>query len=391
MVRLPVFLLLLVAAAALPAWAQIQPRSLQTIDDPKGEFSLSLRFSGNVEVSFRDVGTLGSSKNIGDVYSEWNRSYDDGAVAIDQRKSSDGADLPDDGRTNTWRVAFDSQLIDEDGDGLNDGIAFHRYETRGDGATVAADSTQVPGIDFDYSYAFGKFGGRLRNKSPRATWGGTVGGTITSINAKSNDSIVVTLLTTEDRYSLDGAVLDDAPYTAPSSSTSTGTDSDGNTVTNTVDTTILLANRPYRRVTPEERPFEQAEVEGFWQVRGGALTARAGLWARFRPHEKLGVRVSAGLTASFLGLTMRYDEWLDKEELVTPLRHQSETSPDKWLYYGAYGSADAELWLTGSTALFIGATYEKLDEDISIPLDGRTADIRLGSGTGFRLGFTKLF
>lgn len=391
MVRLPVVLLLLIAAAALPAWAQIQPRSLQTIDDPKGEFSLSLRFSGNVDVSFRDVGTLATTRNIGDLYSEVNRSYDDGGVAVDQRRSSDGSDLPDDGRTNTWRMAYDSQLIDEDGDGLADGVAFHRYETRSDGAHVEADSTQVPGIDFDYAYAFGKFGGRLRNKSPRATWGGSVGLSISSINAKSNDTIMATLLTVEDRYSLDGATPPDAPYTAPSSTTVTSVDANGNTITNTVDTTVLLANRPYRRYYPEDFPFTQAPVEGFWQVRGGALTARAGLWARFRPTERLGLRLGAGLSATFLGLTMRYDEWLDEEELVTQLRYRNETSPDKWLYYGAYGSADAELWLTGSTALFIGATYEKLDEDISMRLDGRTADIRLGSGTGFRLGFTKLF
>lgn len=380
MVRLPVFLLLLVAAAALPAWAQIQPRSLQTIDDPKGEFSLSLRFSGNVEVSFREVGTLATTRSIGDVYSELNRSYDDGGVAIDQRKASDGTDLPDDGRTNTWRMGYDSQIVDYDGDGSMDSIAFHRFETQSDGAFIEADSTQVPGIDFDYSYAFGKFGGRLRNKSPRATWGGTLGLSLTSVNAKINGTVLATLHTVEDLYSLDGATPPDAPYTAPSTNTSTST---------SLDSTVLLANRPYLRRFIDEP--EGAPVEGFWQVRGGAISARAGVWARFRPTERLALRFGAGLEATFLGLTMRYDEWLDKEGLVQQLRYQNETSPEKWLYYGAFGTADAELWLTGSTALFFGATYQKLDEDITLPLDGRTAEIRLGSGPGFRLGFTKLF
>jgi hypothetical protein len=380
MVRLPVFLLLLAAAAALPAWAQIQPRSLQTIDDPKGEFSLSLRFSGNVEVSFRDVGTLATTHSIGDVYSEVNRSYDDGGVAIDQRKASDGTSLPDDGRTNTWRMGFKEQITDFDGDGSMDSIAFHRYETQSDGAFIEADSTQVPGLDFDYSYSFGKFGGRLRNKSPRATWGGTAGLSLTSVNAKVNGSVLATLLTVEDYYSLDGATPPEAPYTAPS------TDPTGS---GALDTTVLLANRPYLRRFLEEP--EGAPIEGFWQVRGGAITARAGVWARFRPMEKLALRLGVGLEASFLGLTMRYDEWLDKEGMSKQLRYQDETSPEKWLYYGAYGTADLEFWMTGSTALFLGATYEKLDEDISIPLDGRTAEIRLGSGTGFRIGITKLF
>ncbi len=379
MVRLPVFLLLLVAAAALPAWAQIQPRSLQTIDDPRGEFSLSLHFSGSVNVSFRDVGTLATTRSIGDVESEANRSYDDGYVAIDARRASDGSDLPDDGRTNTWRYGYESQAVDQDGDGAVDGIAFHRYETRSDGAFVDADSVQVPGIDFDYAYAFGKFGGRLRNKSPRGTWGGTAGIGLTSVNAKSDGSILTTLLTVEDRYTLDGAALPPPPYTAPSSTT-------GN---DTVDTTTLLGNRPYLRSFYEEPGAGQ--VDGFWQVRGGAATARAGLWARFRPHERIGLRLGAGLTATFLGLEMRYDEWLVDDEISSQLRYSNQTSPEKWTYFGAYGSVDAEWWLTGSTALFAGATYQKIDEDLSIQLDGRTADINLGSGTGFRIGITKLF
>jgi len=379
MVRLPVFLLLLVAAAALPAWAQIQPRSLQTIDDPRGEFSLSLRLSGSVKVSFRDVGTLATVRSIGDVESEANRSYDNGYVAIDARRASNGADLPDDGRTNTWRFNYESQAVDQDGDGAVDGIAFHRYETRSDGAFVEADSATVPGIDFDYGYAFGRFGGRLRNKSPRGTWGGTVGFGLTSINAKTNDSILTTLLTVEDRFSLDGAALPPPPY--PYTAPSTGTGS--------VDTTTLLANRPYLRSFYEDP--EGGQVDGFWQVRGGAATARAGLWARFRPHERLGLRISAGLTATFVGLEMRYDEWLVDQEISSPLRYSNKTSPDKWSYFGAYGAVDAEWWLTGSTAFFVGATYEKLDEDLSIQLDGRTANINVGSGTGFRIGITKLF
>jgi len=390
MVRLPVLLLLLVAAAALPAWAQIQPRSLQTIDDPKGEFSMSLHFSGNVEVTFRDIGTLGSSRSIGDQWSELNRSYDDGYVLVDTRTTSGGQDLPDDGRTNNWRVGYPQQVIDYDGDGLGDSIAFHRYETRSDGTSIEADSTQVPGLDLDYAYAFGKFGGRLRNKSPRATWGGSVGLTISSINAKTDDTIFTTLVTDVDYYSLDGATPPvEFPYSAPSTKSVTSIDSSGNTVTNTIDTSILLANRPFFRdqlVEPGE-----AEVSGFWQVRGGSVTGRAGLWARFRPTERLALRMGVGLTATFVGLTAKYDEWLDRDDLIGQLRHTSETAPEKWAYYGAYGNLDAELWLTGSTALFIGASYDKVDEDISIPLDGRTADIRIGTGTGFRIGVTKLF
>lgn len=393
MVRLPVFLLL-AAAAALPAWAQIQPRSLQTIDDPKGEFSLGVRFNTNVDVTFRNVGSLGSYRSIGDQFSEMNRSYDDGVVAVDQRRAGNGADLADDGRTNTWRMGYDSQVVDEDGDGMGDAIAFHRYQTDGMGTAVNFDSTVVPGLDFDYSYAFGRFGGRLHNKSPRVTWGGQLGVGLTSINAKLDGPITVNLVVDEDRYSLDGAAPPEAPYTAPSTRSITTVDSSGNPITNTVDTTTLLANRPYSRRTynrDADGDLLTETVEGFWQVRGGSLTMRTGLWMRYRPFERVGIRASAGLTASFVGLTMRYDEYLDKEELISELRHKSEASPDKWTYFGAYGTLDAEWWLTSSTSIFLGATYEQTSEDIEIPLDGRTADIRLGSGTGFRLGFTKLF
>lgn len=388
MVRLPVFLLL-VTAAALPAWAQIQPRSLQTLDDPKGEFSLSLRLNTNVQVRFRDVGGLASPQSIGDQWSEINRFYDDGSVAKDQRTASDGTDLADDGRTNTWRMGFASQVVDEDNDGLGDAIAFHRYSSESRGAYVDAESSTIPGIDLDYSYTLGKFGGRLHNNSPRLTWGGQLGLTIASINAKDDAKIFTTLFTDEDRYSLDGATAPTGAYTAPSTTTVTSTDSNGNPVTNTSDTTILLANRPYFRTRTEEA--DAAPIQGFWQVRGGALTARTGVWLRYRPWEHVGIRAGAGVSGTFLGVTMRYDERMDFEEVLFHLRYRNQTAPEKYTYFGAYGTIDAEWWLTNTTGFFLGATYEQVSKDIKIPLDGRTADIRLGSGTGIRFGITKLF
>lgn len=395
MVRLPVFLLLF-AAVALPAWAQIQPRSLQTIDDPKGEFTLGFRMNTHVDVTFRGVGALASPQEIGDQWSEMTRFYDDGSVVKDQRTSSSGGDLPDDGRTNTWRMGFLEQVIDEDKDGTGDAIAFHRFSTENiDGTTVSADSATIPGIDLDYSYTFGQLAGRLRNKSPRITWGGQVGMTLSTINAKNDSTIHTNLFIDEDRYSLDGATPPTDAYTAPSSETVSGTDQNGNSVSNTTDTTILLANRPYlrKRYNRDEQTGEllDAPIAGFWQVRGGALTARAGMWMRYRPFERFAIRAGAGLTGSFLGLTMRYDERLDFDDVLFNLRYQNKTSPEKFTYFGAYGTLDVEWWMTSTTALFVGANYEKLSEDIEIPLDGRTADIRLGSGTGFRFGFTKLF
>lgn len=389
MVRLPALLLLLVAAAALPAWAQIQPRSLQAIEDPKGEFSISLRFAGKVDVSFRDIGTLATTRNVGDIESAVSRSYDDGYVLRDSRTTSTGVPFPDDGRTNSWRMAFEEQIVDEDGDGSPDAIAFHRYETRSDGAFINSESTDVPGIDVDYAYSFGNFGGRLRNQAPRVTWGGMVGLSLTQVNAKKRDSVLTTLITVEDRYTLDGAAPPEPPYTAPFFENVTTIDSNGNTITNSIDKTILLGNRPYVRHFHEE-PGE-ANIEGFWQVRGGAFTGRAGLWARYRPHERLGLRASAGVTGSFLGLRMRYDEWLDDDRLVEGLRYRNQIQPEKWTYFGAYANLDAELWLTSTTSLFAGVSYEKLDKKFSIGLDGRTADIRFGSGTGLRFGITKLF
>lgn len=382
MVRLPALLLLLVAAAALPVQAQIQPRSLQAVDDPEGEFSISVRRGGKVKVSFQGLGTLATRNDIGDSgESTVNRLYDDGYVLFDGRTTSTGERLPDDGKTNSWRYAFDEQVIDEDGDGVGDGIAFHRYETRSNGTPLDVESSPALGVDLDYSYAFGQFGGRLRNKSPRATWGGMVGLSVTSFNAKTNDTIQATLFSVTDRYSLDGATPPGAPYQAPSTSTVPGIDS-------AVDTTTLLANRPYLREYVDDGV---ADVTGFWQVRGASFTARAGLWARYRPLERVGIRASAGMSVSHVGLRMRYDEWLDREDIISQLRYRNELQPDKWTYFGAYGSLDLEFWLTPSTSLFAGATYEKLDKDKEITLDGRTADVEFSSGTGFRIGITKLF
>jgi hypothetical protein len=88
---------------------------------------------------------------------------------------------------------------------------------------------------------------------------------------------------------------------------------------------------------------------------------------------------------------MRYDERLAWEGLRTEIRDTAISEEDTYGILGYFGSLDLELWLTRRTGFFASVTYEDVSEDLAIIVGGRTADIGLASGTGFRFGITTLF
>jgi hypothetical protein len=388
MLRSALIVPLLLAACAASAFAQsytIQPMTLQPNRKPGGTFSLSLRMIGSAKVTFGEVGTIDSGLDIGEATGLMTRVYSDGAVALDGRYTTDGTKVPDDGRTNSWGYGNASQVTND-----GSGIAFHLYGTRSDGASVEAESGSNPGWDMEYAPCFGVFGGKLPDGSPAITWGGMAGVALSSVNANSRQTINTTLLTTTDYYSLDGAPAPAAPYSAPSTST-VSISTSGGTVNYTVDTTTLLENQPYRRI-PEAATPGAAEIDGYWQVRGSYFTMRLGPWLRWKFSPRFSAKVSAGVTYSYLGLEMRYDEILVKDDIPeNSMRDALVMEPEKYSLYGAYAALDAELWFTSTTCVFGGVAHEQLSSDINMSLGGRTAAIALSSSTGFRIGITKLF
>ncbi len=356
----------------------------EVIGESSGGFSFSVRLLGNAKVTFRDLGTIESTLDSGERFGELTRAYHDGIVQIDQRTTSDGVDLPDDGYTSYWTMLNDSQVLPD-----QSGIAFHNYSTISDGATVDAESGRKPGFDMELSRRFGGYGKRMSDNRRPGSWGGFLGLGLTDINAKTSGTINATLRSITDVYSLDGATPPTAPYTAPSTETVTIIGPDGTESSVVINTSILLANQPFSRTETNE--VGAAAIEGFWQAKGTYFSARAGAWSRFHLSRQLSIRASVGVSFYVLGIDMRYDERIDSEAYAAEIRAQEQGQTTNYDAIGLFGSLDIELWLTRRTGLFASFTYEGLSDDLALTLGGRTADIKLASGAGFRIGLTTLF
>jgi hypothetical protein len=385
---------LFAVALALPAMlvplaAQIytiQPQPMQAQNKPHGSFSLSYRSGSSVNVRFEDVGAIPSRQNFGDTFSEVPRSYDDGFVTLDTRGDFNANAVTDDGRTNRWAYAYSSQVTPE-----ND-LAFHAYSTASNGTDIDIDSGSLTGVEMQYDYVIGVFGPKVSDKAWSFTWGAAIGAVFSPVNAKVRDTVKANLLTTTDVYSLEGAAVPGSPYTAPSTIDVAGVTSGGASVTYTVDNTTLLNNRPYRRTSDVVTP-DAADVDGFWQVKGGYYTLRVGPTLRWQFGRHMSVRATIAGSVTFLGLTMEYDELVDDLQATQPLRAGGFTEADSDLIYGYYGALDAEYWLTDRTGFFAGVTLEETGDDVVLTAGsaGRRAVVEMPSGTGFRVGMTVRF
>lgn len=387
MPRLLLLVPLLLAAFTVTATAQPSryPSATSLGGQPKSGFTAAIRMIGGASVTFRNVGTISSPNNIGDEVSEVSRNYDDGNVIRDARTTDDGLDIPDDGKTNTWNYNYSNQVTAD-----GSAIAFHNYSTLNNGSTVAADSPKTIGVDLEASLRFGGAGKSTKFRFTTISWGGMAGFAFNSINANSRSKVTANLRTVTDIYSLDGATAPTAPYTAPSTNPVTSTNPDGSTTTNNLDTTTFLANRPsYARTTTTT--VNGAELDGYWQVKGAFATVRVGPWVRWQPASRFSFRASAGVTFTVLGVQMRYDELYKRDDMVSALQETNESKSIPFSTTGVFGSLDAEFWMTDRTGIFAGAVYEKVSKNAQLSAGGRTADIKISNGTGFRFGITTRF
>lgn len=361
---------------------------IQIFQPPVNYFSASFNYTGRLSATFRNLGTIASANDIGDTKSEYSRVYNDGYVSKDSRTTDSYEDLPDDGRTNTWQFLYASQITAD-----QRAIAFHNYSSVSDGASVEAGAVSGVGVDLEYSRRLQTFGKLKFGMEPPVAWGFLVGIVTSGANAKASADITATLHTVTDTYSLLGSTPPAPGYTAPSSTTETLTDSAGGTGTLTIDTTTLLANLPDSRT--ETDVVGAAHIKGFWQVRGAYYTFRTGPWIRWQLKNRFALRASLGPTVTWLGVHMRYNEQLQATESgieSSGLISASETTEDKdYAIPGAFGAVDAEFWVTRRTALFVSGTYETYSKEITITTGDRSADVRLSSGAGFRIGVTTRF
>ncbi|RME73327.1 MAG: hypothetical protein D6781_00660 [Verrucomicrobia bacterium] len=360
------------------------------VSEPGGSFSFGVRFSGSTSVKFSGLGTLTSTLDSGDLTSVMLRNYHDGTVRLDQRAGAGSQAQIDDGFTDTWGFVFPEQAS-ADGQSIN----FHTYSTLGEDTVIESDSSGLPGVDLELGWRIAGYGKRLPDTRRSGSWGVTLGFGVTDINAKTRENITATLQTLTDSYSVDGAFIPiienvSPPYSSPSSKTVTIVNDDGTTSTISLDTSILLSNRPVTRTITSEPGA--ADIEGYWQIKGAAGTMRAGVWTRFYATRRLSLRASAGVSYSVLGYKMKYDERLFMQDrMIDELRETDESTSESHGVFGYYGSVDLEFWFTSKTGLFVSAVHEGSSSDLEIELGGRRAEIDVSGGTGFRFGITTMF
>jgi hypothetical protein len=420
--RCPAFLVfsLSVAALAPRGLAQEEERGRPPVEipdfsnldeilfEPKFTVSLSLRYVGRVQASFGGLGTIASSSEPGDLISDVTRTYDNGTVGTDTRLDGDGNRIAPDGRTNSWSFRHASQITADESS-----VVFNTYSTVSEGATAAARSNPGVGADVEFAREFGKFGrlGGVNGDRRVFTWGLLWGFGLNDVNAKARDTIRARLNTLTDTYSLLGAAPPtltavDADgdgtsdrdgngnvitngYSAPSSTSETVTNADGSSTTYSIDTTVLLANLPDSRTETSEAGA--AQIDGIWQIKGAALSLRAGPWMRWQPGERLAVRLSAGGALSLLGMSMRYDERLKLDDPNIVVQENDSSDTQTHAVPGIFGGVDLEWWLTERTGFFGAGYYESYSKNAELSSGGRTGEIKFSGGLGVRAGMTFRF
>lgn len=378
------------------------------IYEPKSTFTIGIRHISGAKTSFAAKGgKIASPFNPGeDATSVIARTYQDGNVQLDSRGTgavdTNGnpiinpdtgfqTPVPNDGRTNSWNYTDLSQLSRP---GL---IAFHDYSATILPTATAAqkDSDSSMGVDLVVHRDMGKLFGRF-------PWTLTGGMSISDISANTQSAMRAEIDTVTDYYryyTQSGGRLPDPPYSAPSSTTETSLGPDGNpllntdgsAVTRTIDTTVLLDNKPIYR-DPNGKTINDTMVTNRWKLKGAYYTFRAGptLWIPITTRLK--ASVSAGVAVAFAGSSYTVTEVLTPE-VGTELA-ETETSDDYKLLPGYYADATLQFDLTERAGFYAGAIYQSTG-DYTQTIENATSSystkIDLSKQSGVRAGMTFRF
>lgn len=373
--------------------------------ESKSTLIVGTRFLSGAKTQFFGKGALVSPEATFDATTaNLLRTYHDGQVSPDARTAaridSSGNPVTDsvtgvqvfdpiapDGKTNTWNYTNTNQV-------LNDGLlAMHLYSAAITDPTIhRKDANGSAGLDVAVSRDMGKLFGT------RATWSIVAGVSMNDISAKTSANVQAAITTITDIYSLDGQVLPEPPYTSPSSSSSTVLDSsgaavlnaDGTTQTTTVDTSILLNNKPLDRST--QTAVDTASVNARWDLKGAYFSMRVGpaVWvpitSRFRANMSAGpVVVYAGSTYSVV-------------QTFTP-----QTGPDitdtsfdtvNHVMPGYFADASLQFDLTEHTGFFAGAVFQSAGsytQTLNNAAAQYSTKVDLTNQNGLRAGMTIRF
>ena len=338
------------------------------IYEPRSTVTFGFRYFGGAKTSFSGQGRIPSPEDPGAATgANLSRIYHDGSVQPDARVvarlDSSGNPVIDpqtnsgvfdsvapDGKTNTWNYTDASQLTS---DGF---VRFSSYSAEIIDATTRQKSGAASaGMDIAMSRDMGKLMGRF-------PWTLTAGMSISDISTDLQDRVRATITTVTDYYSLFGQTPPDAPYSAPSSSTTTLLDASGNPVVNddgstatvTTDTTVLIGNEPAGRTTTPVT--DDTSVRNRWKLKGSYFTFRVGptLWLPIT--TRLRASVSAGAALVYSGTSYTVTQTF--EPALGAEISESGTSAAYKLLPGYYADASLQFDLTERAGIYAGAVFQ---------------------------------
>jgi hypothetical protein len=337
----------------------------QFIYVPHSAVNFGFRFITGPKVQFSGNGVIpalagengstqdGTTPNIA-------RVYHDGTVVTDSRTinvdNGDGttSSVPlngVDGKTNTWGYTNDSQLT---ADGY---MNFHIYS----GASIDPLSHGANGRgDLGFELSMVHDMGTISKKLSWKLFGGV---SLAGIEAGSSSVVKASITTQTDTYDLYGQTPPSAPYNAPSTTTqnlldasgNVVTDTNGNDVTQTVDTTTLISNKPIA-VSGPVTVTDYGSWVNSWKLHGAYLTFRFGPQLVYDITGRLKLVVSAGPAIVFAGSNYTVTE------VFTPAtgnpmgdviaNNKAELLP------GAYADLNLQFDLTDRTGFYLGSFFQ---------------------------------
>jgi hypothetical protein len=410
------FALIAFAATAGVVFAQDEERRAPPVEipdfsnldeyiyEPKSVVTFGFRYLSGPKMSFSGRGSIPSPENPGAATgANLTRVYHDGSVRPDSRSTArldtGGNPIIDpqtnspvfdpiapDGKTNTWNYTDASQLT---GTGY---VRFNSYSAEViDATTRKTDGPSSAGMDLAMSRDMGKLMARF-------PWTLTAGMSINDISANTLDRVQARLTTVSDYYSLFGQTPPDAPYSAPSSTTTSILDASGNpAVANdgsvssvTVDTTVLLGNEPAGRTT--NATLDDTRVSNRWKLKGAYYTFRVGptVWLPFTTRLRASLSLGAALVYSGTNYTVT-------QTLEAPLGAEiSDTASNNAykLLPGYYADATVQFDLTERTGFYAGAVLQSAGsytQGIETDNQHYATKIDLSNQNGVRAGMSYRF
>lgn len=373
------------------------------IYEPKSTVHLSFRMLSGAKADFSGTGSIlapeGPLPAIGD---NVRREYHDGFVGPDLRATprsdvggnptndptggpnatpSPSDPIPSDGRTNNWSYEDDSQVS-----GAPIGyIAFHQYSAEvTDTAVRRRSSRSTAGLDLAVSYDMGSlFGGRFN-------WRLIGGMSINDVSARHTDDVQARIKTITDYYSTFGQGVPGAPYTAPSSSSSSFTDPNGVVQTIPVDTSVLISRYPV--LSREGSVVNATNVANTWKVKGAYYTFRAGPELVFPFTSRFRFSVSAGLAAIYVGTQYTVTEVFEPDlgDEITEV----DSDGTSRILPGWFVDASLIFDVTEKTGFFAGGIMQgatSYTQSLNTTTSKYAAKVDLSQQSGFRAGMSIRF